>query len=389
MRATSPALMIAVVLSTTPVATVAAQAQNPPRRTPAFGPGVRSPEVQADGRVTFRLNAPNAKEVILSRDGARPVAMQKDAAGIWSYTTDPLPPDIYPYTFVVDGAMQPDPANPATKPIYKISLGQSLAHVPGPPSLSWELNPVPHGTVNHHFYRSEVIGDDRDFYVYTPPGYEPTREEPYPVLYLLHGITDDASAWTRAGQANIILDNLIAQDKAKPMLIVNTLGYGAPDMFDAGFGRAMDPSVMRRNIEKFEEALLQEVIPDVEETYNVGRDRTLRAIAGLSMGGGQSLSIGLNHPDRFAYIGAFSSAVTILDQDLAKAFPKVDASINDELRLLWVACGTEDFLVASNREFRDWLGSRKVELTYVETPGAHTWMVWRRNLTELAPLLFR
>lgn len=352
-----------------------------------FGPGVRSPEVAADGSVTFRYRAPNAKAVILLRDGAPPAPMKIDDQGVWTLVTDPLTPDFYPYSFIVDGSMVPDPANPLTKSIYKIALGQSLVHVPGPPSLSWELNDVPHGTVTEHFYRSTIIGDERNFYVYTPPNYDPHRKEPYPVLYLLHGFTDDASAWTTAGRANVILDNLIAQGKAKPMLVVNTLGYGAPEIIEGGFN--MDPAVMKKNNDNFIAALFQEVIPQIEKDYHVSKDRGGRAIAGLSMGGAESLSAGLNHPEEFAWVGGFSSAVVMLDPDYSKAFPAVDAKMNSQLRLLWIACGTEDGLVGPNRKFEDWLQSKGVQFTRVETPGAHTWMVWRRNLMAFAPLLFQ
>ncbi len=200
-----------------------------------IGPGVHSPEVDSEGRVTFRYRAPNAKEVVVFRDGGSPLPMKMDDQGVWTATTEPLAPDFYPYSFVVDGAITPDPANPSLKPMYKIALGQSVVHVPGPASLSWEWNDVPHGTVTNHFYKSGIIGDDRNFYVYTPPNYDPHRKQPYPVLYLLHGFSDDASAWTTVGRANVILDNLIAQGKAKPMLIVNTLGYGVPDIINGGF----------------------------------------------------------------------------------------------------------------------------------------------------------
>jgi enterochelin esterase-like enzyme len=352
-----------------------------------FGPGVHSPEVAADGNVTFRYRAPNAKAVVLIRDGAPPVPMKMDDQGVWSTTTGPLPPDFYPYSFIVDGSMVPDPANSMTKSIYKIALGQSLVHVPGPSSLSWELNDIPHGAVTNHFYKSSVIGDERNFFVYTPPNYDARRKEPYPVLYLLHGFTDDASAWTTAGRENVILDNLIAQGKAKPMLVVNTLGYGAPEIIDGGFN--MDPSVMKKNNDKFIAALFEEVIPQVEKEYHVSKDRFGRAIAGLSMGGAESLSAGLNHPEEFAWIGGFSSATVMLNPDFSKAFPALDDKINSQLRLLWIACGVEDGLVGPNRQFEDWLKSKGVQFTRIETPGAHTWMVWRRNLTEFAPLLFQ
>ena len=171
------------------------------------------------------------------------------------------------------------------------------------------------------------------------------------------------------------------------MLIVNTLGYGAPEIIEGGFN--MDPAVMKKNNDNFIAALFQEVIPQIEKDYHVSKDRGGRAIAGLSMGGAESLSAGLNHPEEFAWVGGFSSAVVMLDPDYSKAFPAVDAKMNSQLRLLWIACGTEDGLVGPNRKFEDWLQSKGVQFTRVETPGAHTWMVWRRNLTAFAPLLFQ
>ena len=352
-----------------------------------FGAGVRSPEVVSVGRVTFRDRAPNAKEVVVIRDGGSPLPMKMDDQGVWTATTDPLPPDFYPYSFVADGAMVPDPANSMVKPIYRIALGQSIVHVPGPASLSWEWRDVPHGAVTNHFYKSAIIGDERNFYVYTPPNYDAHRKEPYPVLYLLHGFTDDASAWTTAGRENVILDNLIAEGKAKPMLIVNPLGYGAPGIINNGFN--INPALGEKNNDNFITALLEEVIPQVESEYHVSRDSTGRAIAGLSMGGAESLSAGLNHPDKFAWVGGFSSATVILDSDISKVFPAVGAKINSQIQLLWIACGTEDGLIGPNRKFEDWLTSKGVRFTRIETPGAHTWMVWRRNLAEFAPLLFQ
>ena len=363
-----------------------APAQTRPRG-PRFGPAVHSPEVDSEGRVTFRYRAPNAKEVIVLRDGGEPLPMKMDDKGVWTATTDPLAPDFYPYSFLVDGTAMPDPSNSFLKPMYKMALGQSVVHVPGPASLSWEWNDVPHGTITNHFYKSGIIGDDRNFYVYTPPNYDPHRKQPYPVLYLLHGFSDDASAWTTVGRANVILDNLIAQGKAKPMLIVNTLGYGAPEIIKGGFN--FDPALAKTNNDKFVAALLAEVIPQIEKEYRVSKEASGRAIAGLSMGGAESLSAGLDHPDTFAWVGGFSSATIMLDSDVSKAFPAVDAKINSQLRLLWIACGTDDQLIKPNRQFEDWLTSKGVRFTRIETPGAHTWMVWRRNLTEFAPLLFQ
>jgi enterochelin esterase-like enzyme len=354
-------------------------AQTPP-------PPVISPEVHPDNRVTFRFRAPNAKQVELSLEGApNPFPMQKDDEGVWSITTDPLQPDFYGYNFVSDGVHLIDPSNPLLKP--NLLNTENQVHVPGPTSLPWELNDVPHGEIHHHFYKSNVVGDQRDFYVYTPPNYNPKARQTYPVLYLLHGFSDDASGWTAVGRAHVILDNLIAEGKAKPMLIVMPLGYGAPAMLNLGFGAFRHTEIRDENFSKFREALLTEVIPRVEAAYLVTKDRNARAIAGLSMGGSESLLTGLNSLDKFAWIGAFSSGG--IPEDFDKDFPSLDASAAKQVRLLWVACGTDDHLIDINRNFREWLKSRNIPHTDIETPGAHTWMVWRRNLAAFAPLLFR
>ncbi len=346
---------------------------------------LRSPEVHSDNRVTFRLRAPNAKEVILAREGAQRLPMQKEEQGVWSVTTEPLEPDLYGYSFVSDGVSLIDPSNPLMKP--NLLYTQSVVHVSGPASLPWEVNNVPHGTIHHHFYKSRVVGDERDYYVYTPPGYDPAAKNLYPVLYLLHGFSDDAGGWTAVGRAHVILDNLIAQGKAKPMLVVTPLGYGAPEIVSPVTASARDPKLRQRNLDKFRDALLTEVIPEVEKVYRASKDRNSRAIAGLSMGGAESLYVGLNAMTRFAWIGAFSSGG--LSEDFNATFAALDSKANSQLHLLWIACGTEDRLIDGSRKFRDWLKSKEIRHTGIETPGAHTWMVWRRNLAAFAPLLFR
>ena len=358
-------------------ASAAAQAPPPPP--------IQSPEVHADRRVTFRFRAPNAKEVLVALEGADRIAMQRDEQGVWSATTGVLEPDLYGYSFVADGVSLTDPSNHATKP--NLIWPSSVVHVSGPPSLPWEVAAVPRGTLHRHFYRSGVVGDDRDYYVYTPPSYDPRAETRYPVLYLLHGFSDEANGWTAVGRAHVILDNLIAQGRAKPMLVVMPLGYGAPEIVRAGLGGFRDPGLRQRNFDRFRDALLTEVVPQVERAYRVSSDRGSRAIAGLSMGGAESLYTGLNALDRFAWVGAFSSGG--LREDFDADFPALGAKANDALRLLWIACGTEDRLIEVNRKLRAWLTARGVRHTAVETPGGHTWMVWRRNLAELVPLIFR
>ena len=347
---------------------------------------VVSPEVQSDNRVTFRFRSPNAQKVELQLEGAtQHLPMQKNDDGVWSVTTDPIAPDYYGYSFIADGVSLIDPKNPLMKPNL---LGtQSMVHVPGPSSLPWETNEIPHGVVHHHFYKSAVVGDQRDYYVYTPPGYNQSAKKKYPVLYLLHGYSDDASGWTAVGRANVIIDNLIAAKKAKPMLVVMTLGYGAPEMLSQGSRAFSHDDLRQRNLDKFRESLLTEVIPRIEKDYRGLSDHNARAIAGLSMGGSESLFVGLTSADRFAWIGAFSTGGLSenFDQQFSEMKPKDVAS----LKLLWIACGTDDHLFEPNKKLREWLSSKGVKHTDIDTPGAHTWMVWRRNLAAFVPLLFQ
>ena len=347
---------------------------------------VKSPEVEQGGKVTFRFLAPNAQQVMLQRDGTTPKAMSKDSSGVWAFT-ETLEADIYPYTFNVDGNNLPDPNNPALKPIYKMALGQSMVHVPGPASLSWEQGNVPHGAISHHFYKSAVIGSDQDLYVYTPPNYDANRKKPYPVLYLFHGLTDEASAWTAAGKAHVILDNLIAQGKAEPMIMVNTLGYGVPDLLAKGF-TGMTAERFKKNNELFVSSLIKEVLPMVGKNYNTGTSQKTRAVAGLSMGGGQALLAGLNNPNLFNYVGAFSPAVPV-GADFKAGFPQLNKDINNQLALLWIGIGKDDFLLSQNKQFKQLLETNNIDFDYKETEGAHTWMVWRRYLIEFVPLLFK
>ena len=352
---------------------------------PAFSQAAFSPEVQPDGRVTFHLWAPNAHEVRVNCEGSGDSVMQKDEHGAWTFTTAPLEPDIYVYSFNVDGLHLIDPANPFIK--YNLLNTESQVRVPGPSSLPWEINDVPHGELHRHFYHSAAAGDDRDYIVYTPPGYNPSARKRYPVLYLLHGYSDDTTAWSTAGRANVILDNLIAQGQAKPMLMVMPLGYGNMEIVTAGWSRVRDPKLWQQNVDKFVEALLGEVKPQVEKEYDISTKRQDHAIAGLSMGGTESLVVGLNHLDQFGWIGAFSSGG--LNTNYVTQFPGLNGQSTDKLKLLWISCGKDDGLLAPNQQFCAWLKSKDVPFTWRETPGVHSFRVWRRNLAEFAPLLFR
>jgi enterochelin esterase family protein len=377
-------LLIVVVFFLFSVFAFAQQAKpaaTPPPQPPEW---LVTPEVHPDNTVTFRFRAPNAQEVQLDREGADPIAMKKDDQGVWSVTTAPLAPDYYGYSVNVDGVRSLDPYNHGLVPNL-ISPG-NYVHVPGP-SLPWEVNDVPRGEVHHHFYKSAVADDQRDFYVYTPPGYDPKAKTTYPVLYLLHGYSDDASGWTAVGHANVIFDNLIAQGKVKPMIVVMPLGYGTMEIITLGWGAWSHTDVRDKNFANFRTALLTEVMPKVESEYRITKDRNSRAIAGLSMGGSESLLTGLNNLDKFAWIGAFSSGG--IPDAFDKDFPGLDAKANQQLKLLWIACGTEDRLIKVNRDLREWLKTKGVNHVDIETPGMHAWMVWRRNLSEFAGLLFR
>jgi enterochelin esterase family protein len=353
--------------------------------TPVVGQPLVSPEVHPDSRVTFRLRAPNAKEVRVRLETVGSKSMTKDERGVWSFTSEPMAPDIYSYSFSVAGVQMTDPANPLLK--YNLLNTESQVHVPGPATLPWEINDVPHGVLHRHLYHSAILGDERPFVVYMPPGYDPAAKQAYPVLYLLHGYSDAEDAWISVGRANVILDNLIAWGGAKPMLIVMPLGYGNKEVIAGGWAGLQEKEVWQDSIAKFRDVVLTEIMPQVEKAYCVSMDRESRAIAGLSMGGTQSLFIGLNAPDRFAWIGAFSSGG--LDENFERAYPNVSGAINAQLRLLWIACGQQDGLIGMNRKLVDWLKSKDVRRTWVETPGGHSFIVWRRYLAELLPLLFQ
>jgi enterochelin esterase family protein len=258
----------------------------------------------------------------------------------------------------------------------------SVVEVPGDPPRVWEFQDVPHGTVRVHAYHSKSLGKRRGLYVYTPPGYDRDTGGKYPVLYLLHGAGDNEATWAEFGRAHWILDNLLAQKKARPMLVVMPNGHAAPARPRA------EAEDRRARTAAFERDLLEDVLPFVESHYRVRQEPGGRAVAGLSMGGGQSLSLGLNHPEVFAWVGAFSSAVFEPERTLAKAFDNPEET-NDRLRLFWIACGKQDFLMDRNREFDAALKKHGIRHEFHETEGNHSWPVWRRYLAQFAPLLFQ
>jgi enterochelin esterase family protein len=353
-----------------------ALAQPPPRDT------LVSPEIQPGGKVTFRVRAPRAASVTLF--GAwMPVGseepMTKDADGVWTITVGPLAPNGYLYTFNIDGVTVADPVNPDVKLRQRTSA--SLLEVPGSPAAAWEVTDVPHGSVEVNWLRSSVIGDTRQVWVYTPPGYEKQKPARYPVLYLFHGSGDVAASWTQAGKANLILDNLIAARKAVPMIIVMPLGHAVP------FGSA--PEIQAKNLPLFEDYLLKEILPWAEAKYRIAPGRRNRALAGLSMGGGQSSNIGFGHLDLFNAIGVFSSSGGPEFATRHKAVLSDPKAVNAKLGLLWIAMGKQDAGYPRAKQFSELLQQHQIHHEFVETEGGHVWAVWRWCLAQFAPMLFQ
>ena len=338
---------------------------------------VVSPEVHPDRNVTFRIRAPKASEVTLTGDwlGATPAPkLAKDDSGVWSVTLGPFEPSIYIYSYTVDGVAMADPINPRMK--LRASTSASLLEVTGDPPAFWEPRDVPHGAVEINWQKSKAInGETRAIWIYTPPGYQKNSQR-YPVLYLLHGSNDTAAGWTTAGYANFVLDNLLAEKKATPAIVVMPWGHATP------FGtQGNDPL--------FEKYLLEDVIPTVEARYRVAPGRQNRAIAGLSMGGGQSLRIGLGHLDLFSAVASFSGAIPQdFETRFADLLAKPDAT-NAKLKVLWIGCGEQDSLFPRSKNLSELLAKKQVKHVFRATEGVHNYTVWRKYLAELAPLLFK
>jgi len=345
----------------------------PPRPRPL---PVISPDVQPDRRVTFRLQAPQATAVVLSGqwpEGRAPLVM--DASGVWSVTVGPVDAGVWEYSFQVDGLSMIDPGNPAIKPMRQPRT--SILHLPGQPPSLHDFQNVPHGVLHQHTYGSKALGRPRELVVYTPPGYDRTPEQRYPTLYLQHGMGDNQATWTVHGKAHWILDNLIAQGRAQPMVVVMLDGH-------ASIG---GPAAFGNNSTAFERDLLEDAMPLVEANYRVVAAAGSRAIVGLSMGGEQALRIGLNHPERFAWIGGFSAA-TPSRESVAEALDHPDAT-KAKLKLLWIACGKEDFLLKRNEEFIAHLREQQLRHEWLLTEGNHSWPIWRGYLAQLVPRLFQ
>jgi enterochelin esterase-like enzyme len=327
-----------------------------------------SPEVGSDGMVTFRFNAPQAHMVCVSVeyfDGLRPLRRGED--GIWSVTLGPFEPELYSYNFVVDGISTVDPRNP----VIKIGTGttQSLLDIPGGPPLFFNERPVPRGVVHLHRYDSETLGTTRGLNVYTPPGYTLDQDNSYPVLYLLHGAGDNERGWSTIGRANVILDNLIAEKNAVPMIVVMPDGHA--------------PRV--EGVENpFGEDLVKDIIPFVENSYRVRKGSRFRALSGLSMGGFQTLDIGIRHSDLFNWIGVFSAGI---NESYEKTHGEFLDSVNEKLELFWVAIGKTDFLWERNERLLKLLQAKGVRHTSVTSEGGHTWKNWRSYLHEFTQLI--
>jgi enterochelin esterase family protein len=308
--------------------------------------------------------------------------MEKDAEGVWTATAGPLEPAIYGYAFNVNGVKMADPRNNMRQ--AGVNGVSSLVEVPGSAPMFYDAKPVPHGAIHVHWYDSKSVGALRSFYVYTPPGYEKGKNK-YPVLYLLHGSGDTESGWVTIGRANMIVDNLIADKKAVPMVIVMPFGHPR-----AAVGFDQD-AAMPSDRELFARDLLEEIMPMAEGEYRIDAKPERRAIAGLSMGGGQSLNIGLSHLDRFRWIGVFSAGMRSVE-DVEKAFPDVLAdpsATNRKLKLFWIACGKADGGFAGVQHLDEALKRHSIEHTFVPSEGAHTWRNWRAYLYQMTPLLFR
>ncbi|HEX7088110.1 MAG TPA: alpha/beta hydrolase-fold protein [Vicinamibacterales bacterium] len=387
MRAYSMRVVGVLVAMAALLATEAA-AQRPP--TP--NDTLVSPEVLPDRRVTFRLYAPKASEVTLRgdwMDGPGTVALTKDAQGVWSATVGPLGPDFYSYTLTVDGVRTLDPKNPTIK--QGIASVDNMVWVPGPEAAFQDLRAVPHGEIRQIWYSSKTLGQQRRMHVYTPPGYD-TSGETYPVFYLLHGGGDDDSGWSTIGRAGLILDNLIADGKAKPMIVVMPNG-SLPRPADAPRAGLMDPAFRERMEDRFTRELMQDVIPTVERRFRVVAEPASRAIAGLSMGGGQTLRVIAAHPDQFRYAAIWSMGVpadrTAEFERRAAAFLKDAETINRSYAVLDVTIGDRDFLLEAAKNLSAVLTKHGIEHAFEIGTGGHTWINWRQYLHRLAPRLFK
>jgi len=369
-------------------------------RMPNFRNQVVSPEIHPDKTVTFRLFAPEASSVEISGEwmpgfGARE-SLAKNDTGLWTITLGPLKPEFYGYSFLINGVKALDPSNPVIK--RDGNRNDNVLFIKGDQSDLYAIKDVPHGVLSAVWYPSSVLGFQRRMNIYTPPGYEDSKEK-YPVLYLLHGAGGDEEAWVELGRACQILDNLISQKKARPMIVVMTNGNptqaaapGYEPEINAKSIQAFGPGNMISG--KFEESLVKDVVTYIEKHYRVISNRSARAVAGLSMGGFHTLNIITANPGMFDYAGVMSMGFINTKQfggeDNRNAFEKqVDLLKASGIKLLWIGCGKEDFLYQSVTELRKIFDQHQLKYVYRESQGGHTWFNWRLYLSELTPLLFR
>jgi enterochelin esterase-like enzyme len=364
------------------------------RQNPQARARIVSPEILSDGKVVFRISAPTADTVKLVCDwltgSSGRILMQKDEKGVWSVTLGPLNPEFYGYTFSLDGVTVLDPLNPLIK--RDVRNNTSILLVPGTDNDLYSVKDVPHGTLSKVWYDSPVLKLHRRMYVYTPAGYEDNKKMKYPVLYLLHGSGGDEDAWTQLGRTPVIMDNLIALGKAKPMLVVMTNG-NAGQMAEMGDTPPVPVQVQQAPQQgvqaggTFEESLVKDVVPYIENHYRVIKNRDNRAIAGLSMGGGHTVKITLSNPAMFSYIGVFSMGIRSVNADVEKQFMALKA---ENPKLYWVGCGvTDPIAFKSTQTLVELLKKDGFKYIYRESEGGHTWANWRIYLSEMAPLLFR
>ncbi|MDP0499199.1 MAG: alpha/beta hydrolase-fold protein [Verrucomicrobiota bacterium JB022] len=343
-----------------------------------------SPLIHDDRRVTFFFRAPQVDEVVLAWGEWKPEQhpMERSTDGLWSVTVGPVEPGLYGYNFIVDGLWVLDRANPTVK--AGTVVYSSLVDVPGKPPRFDQRQNVPQGAVHiHHFYAPE-LDRMRGYRVYTPPGYDPAGEQRYPVLYLRHGMGDHEGNWTQEGRADVILDNLIAAGKAEPMIVVMPNG-----LLDGSWAGGSMPE----GIEGLERELFRDIMLQVEQRYRVKTGPAHTAIAGLSMGGGQSFLIGLRHPERFGWVGDFSSGLLSavefkVEERIPGLYDRAE-EVNKHYGLIYLACGTDDPRLEGHQELVAELRAHNIDVAYHETPGGHEWSVWREELRNLAQQLFK
>jgi enterochelin esterase family protein len=387
--------LVAAVASAQTPGTPPAGAPAPGGRGGGRGPQFVSPEVGADRTITFRYNAPNATQVTVSGElDGKPYPMTKGADGVWTVKVGPLAPDIYTYSFNVDGVIALDPRNANTKYGYGNFGPVSVVQIAGDGPAFYDVKDVPHGEVRIKPYVSKSLGLSRTAWVYTPPGYD--RGNNYPVLYLLHGAGDIESGWTMIGRANNILDNLIAEGKAKPMVVVMPLGYAIQSFWTGPSksvattppapGAAPTPVIQQ----PFYRDFLNDLMPMIEKDYKVSKRADDRAIAGLSMGGGHTLNIAFSRPELFRYVAAMSPAANGINEQNYPAIFKDPSAINKQFKVFWLGVGKDDTLTGpGDRALNEAFTKANIKHTWKLTEGRHEWTVWRNHLNEVAGLLFK